>query len=628
MDFMSSVENTRPVVRVLIFGHKEFSQLMSRVVGLFHSEAECKLHDAIVGSASEVQPLIRQFEPHVVISAGANAGYLQTVLEVPVVSIDVTDEDWIDAIHRAARASKHVDVVCFNKPPAVLALLAKELSIHIEQHVYHTPDQAREKFHILRQTPNTAVVGASLVCGLATQFNIPSFLVYSETSCKHTVEKAIKVGYRWQQQVEAKTLTDWLLTRSKTPIILTNPSGSSYRVNKAAKQELGIVDDSEFDIHALIQAGQNLMVSSDGECRINGKDWWYHCDQVTSNERQRYVYQLYKKQPSVSVTPKQVKAAPEMICASLLEAVMTQVAAFAQSPGNVLIYGESGTGKELVARSVHAKGPYSKGQFVAVNCGAMPAELFEGELFGYVDGAYTGSKRGGHKGLIETARDGVLFLDEISELSPIQQTKLLRVIQERRYRPVGANEEIDIQLKLVAASNRSLDDMIDSGEFREDLFYRLNVFKINVPALRDRPQDIEAICMQKVKTLTEQYGFYASPQLIYAVIRDIAHQYPWPGNIRELENVCERIIAWLHTSGDLNKLATVIRHIVPEFFTSPSRLVSAVSSRQAGVIKQQEEQTIIDAMIHWKGDRRQVAQHLGISPTTLWRRLKKLNYKD
>lgn len=625
MDFIPSAENARPAVRILVFGHKEFSQLMSRVVGRFRAQAECKLHDAIIGSASEVQPLIRQFDPHVIISAGANAAYLESVLEIPVVSIHISDEDWIDAITRAARVSNHVDVVCFNKQRAVLSLLAKSLKIHLDQHVYHTSDQAREKFHILRQTPNTAVVGASLVCGLATQFDIPSFLVYSESSCRRTVEKAIEVGVKWRRQIEAKTLTDWLLTRSKTPIILTNRSGTSYKVNKAAKQELGIIHEKDFDIHALIQVEQNLLVSSDGECRINGKDWWYHCDQVASQEGPRYVYQLYKKQPSAKLVAKQFNNTPEMITASpQMDAILDQVAAFAHSPGNVLIYGESGTGKELVARRVHTEGPFSEGEFVAVNCGAMPSELFEGELFGYVDGAYTGSKRGGHKGLIETARDGVLFLDEISELSPIQQTKLLRFVQERRYRPVGANEEIDIQIKLVAASNRQLDEMVVNGEFREDLFYRLNVFKINVPALRNRPQDIKAICVSRFTALLKQYGFHADPKNLCDLTLAAAPDYHWPGNIRELENVCERIVAWVHTSGDVERLPSVMRQIVPEFFTNASNQYST----ESGVIKLHEKQIILDAMQHWNGDRRKVAENLGISPTTLWRRLKKLNYKD
>lgn len=625
MDFLPSADNARPAVRILVFGHKEFSQLMSRVVGRFRTVADCKLHDAIVGSASEVQPLIRQFDPHVIISGGANAAYLESVLEIPVVSIHISDEDWIDAVTRASQVSSHVDVVCFNKQHAVLSLLAKDLNIHINQHVYHTSDQAREKFHILRQTSNTAVVGASLVCGLATQYDIPSFLVYSESSCQHTVEKAIEVGEKWRNQIESKTLTDWLLTRSKTPIILTNRSGTSYKVNKAAKQDLGIIHEKDFDIHALIQVEQNLLVSSDGECRINGKDWWYHCDQVASQESHRYVYQLYKKQPSVNPVLKQLKRAPEMIAASpQMHVILDQVAAFAHSPGNVLIFGESGTGKELVARRVHSQGQFSQGQFVAVNCGAIPSELFEGELFGYVDGAYTGAKRGGQKGLIETARDGVLFLDEISELSPIQQTKLLRFIQERCYRPVGANEEIDVQVKLIAASNRQLDEMVANGEFREDLFYRLNVFKINVPALRDRPEDLEAICIARFTALLEQYAFQADPKKLSDLTLASASDYQWPGNIRELENICERIVAWVHIGGDIERLPSVIRQIVPEFFTNNSTQYSS----ESGVIKLHEKQIILDAMQYWNGDRRKVAENLGISPTTLWRRLKKLNYKD
>ncbi|MFC3095344.1 AAA family ATPase [Alteromonas sediminis] len=625
MDLLSQSEHTRPLIRVLIFGHKDFSQLMSRAIRYYTNQAQFHLHDAIVGSASEVKPLIDKYAPHVIVSAGANAAYLRSVLSLPVVSLEISDDDWADALERAAKVAQKVDTISFDHKSRILPLLAKELGVDVEQHVYHTSDQAREKFHIIRRQQPEAIIGASLVCGLANQFDLPSFLVYSEASCRRTLEQAIEEGLQNAKQGEANALTHWLLNKSKTPIILSDSQGASCTLNKAAKQALGIQSPLSLSLQDIIGLAPQHCIDGDGECQFGGKEWWFHCDQVDLLGSKHFVVQFHAKQVASKTSPiitDQQKEANLVYSSPSMHEVIAQIDAFSASPGNVLVYGESGTGKEVVARRIHQHGPYAKGQFVAVNCGAIPADLFEGELFGYHEGAYTGSKRGGRKGLIESARDGVLFLDEISELHPLQQTKLLRFIQERRYRPLGANAEIDIELKLVAASNRPLEDLVASGEFRSDLFYRLNVFKINVPALRYRPDDIESIAITKLTSLCQSYDVQSNPEDAFETLHPFLLDYPWPGNIRELENILERVVAWLKTTSNPQRLSEVLRHIVPEF----TQITPAHDS--TGTIQTQESQLIIQAMQQLNGDRRKVAAHLGISPTTLWRRLKKLNYKD
>ena len=623
MDLNAVYPTSTPKVRVLIFGHKDFSQLMSRAIGDYQNSAEFMLYDAIVGSASEVRPLIRKFEPHVIVSAGANATYLRSVLDIPVISLFISEQDWLNAVTRAAKVSNKVDIICFEHSSPVLPIIGKELGTEVRQHVYHTSDQAREIFHTLRRSDTEAIIGASLVCGLASQFNLPSFLVYSMASCKQALEHAIAKGQRWANQLASQTLTHWLLNQSKTPIIVTDKDGQSYQMNKAAKQELGIRNDQDFDIQLLLSSHSLARSSLDGECEINGQDWFFHRDQVDMFERHRYVFQLYKKRFVQQAAKPRAPNLNAVFDSPQMKEVIAQVKAFAPSPGNILLYGESGTGKEVVARAIHQHGSYAQGQFVAVNCGAIPSELFEGELFGYQDGAFTGSKRGGRKGLIESARGGVLFLDEVSELHLLQQTKLLRVIQERRYRPLGANEEIDIELKLVAASNRKLSDMVASGEFREDLYYRLNVFNIQIPPLRERPDDIHGISIKHLNLLANRYEAKINAEAIFDAIEEQALTYNWPGNIRELENALERIVAWLNANGDMQRLSQVLKHIIPEF----SQSNAPTPNSDVSLIKQQER-LILHAMKEWNGDKRKVAAQLGISSTTLWRRLKKLNDKN
>lgn len=203
----------------------------------------------------------------------------------------------------------------------------------------------------------------------------------------------------------------------------------------------------------------------------------------------------------------------------------------------VLIRGENGTGKELVARAIHFNSPRKSGPFTAINCGAIPENLMESELFGHEKGAFTGAVER-KIGKFQVANNGTLFLDEIGELKPDMQVKLLRVLQEKKFTPVGSNREVKTNTRIIAATNRNLEKMMEDGTFREDLFYRLNVMPIFLPPLRDRTDDIPALVPHFIKKFSKQHGSIInsiSPEAL-----DILKSYRWPGNIRELENVIER----------------------------------------------------------------------------------------
>jgi DNA-binding NtrC family response regulator len=211
----------------------------------------------------------------------------------------------------------------------------------------------------------------------------------------------------------------------------------------------------------------------------------------------------------------------------------------APSDANVLIWGESGTGKELVARSIHRASARAEGPFVAINCGAIPSELLESELFGHARGAFTGATHA-TEGLIREAHGGTLFLDEISELAPALQVKLLRVLQDREVRPVGAKQVFNVDVRFLAATNRDLEDLVGSGKFREDLFYRLNVIGIHVPALRERGKDVRLLADYFVEAYARKLG-----KKIRGIGDDLAaflERHSWPGNVRELENLVERAV--------------------------------------------------------------------------------------
>ena len=219
--------------------------------------------------------------------------------------------------------------------------------------------------------------------------------------------------------------------------------------------------------------------------------------------------------------------------------VLELVRRVAPSDASVLIWGESGTGKELVARSIHRASPRAERPFVAINCGAIPAELLESELFGHAKGAFTGATHA-TDGLIREAHGGTLFLDEISELTPALQVKLLRVLQDREVRPVGGKQVVYVDVRFVAATNRDLKELMEKGRFREDLFYRLNVINIHVPALRERGDDVRRLAVHFVEAYGRKLG-----KPIRRIGDDLAAflaRYPWPGNVRELENLIERAV--------------------------------------------------------------------------------------
>lgn len=296
---------------------------------------------------------------------------------------------------------------------------------------------------------------------------------------------------------------------------------------------------------------------------------------------------------------------------------------YSKGKAPVLLEGESGTGKEHIAKEIHRVSDFASGPFIPINCGTIPNELFESELFGYVEGAFTGSRKGGQRGLIERANNGLLFLDEVGEMPSQQQVKILRTLQERRLRPVGGSREVEVDFKVVAATNCDLREAVAKGEFREDLYFRLNVFAIKVPSLRERKEDILAIATYYLNEYLTRYGVNLDPVAMSKHIEHYFLEYSWPGNVRELQNFTERLVVNsqnIFINGGLDNEA--LTEVLPELFLSSSTATPGI-----GTLKDREVEAIREAMLQFDGDKTKVAKWLGISTTTLWRRLKSMGYQ-
>lgn len=308
-----------------------------------------------------------------------------------------------------------------------------------------------------------------------------------------------------------------------------------------------------------------------------------------------------------------------------IKKVLSNVRKVAETQANILIYGESGVGKELFARAVHAIREQSDAPFVAINCGAIPNGLFESEIFGYEKGAFSGASQKGKKGKVELARGGTLFLDEIGEMPLDMQVKLLRLLQEKTYYPVGGTKEIEVEFNLVAATNRDLMELVKEKRFREDLYYRLNVVNLTVPPLRERGQDILELSNY---FLYEKSIKYNRPiQGIPTEIADILLQYRWPGNVRELSNVIERLVIFSN-DGVINKkdLPPEIFTLIPEKNSKPSASSEGLSTSHLNEqLEQVERDILLEQLKLANGNKQVCAKNLGVTRSTLYNRLKKLN---
>lgn len=311
-----------------------------------------------------------------------------------------------------------------------------------------------------------------------------------------------------------------------------------------------------------------------------------------------------------------------------IDRVIQLAGRYAASDSNVIIIGETGTGKELFAQSIHNASKRKNGPFVAVNCAALPENLLESELFGYVEGAFTGTSKGGKMGLFEQTHGGTLFLDEVGEISMAIQTKLLRVLQERQVRRIGDNKVINVDVRIISATNKSIRKMADVGQFRRDLVYRLDVLRLFLPPLREREADVELLFVNQLQGMAKRNG--QLPVKIEAGVFPLLCQYPFFGNIRELRNIAERVFV-LH-EGDIINAHDVHEALYPADLDMDPSFAISTGTGLAELTETQEqnsenflgeEERLRQALKISGGNKGKAAKLLGIDRSTLWRRMKK-----
>ena len=594
----------------------------------------------------EIQPepiVSRHYDADVIVSRGGTAASLKArnVL-TPVVEIPITSSDMAASIRQAlSRYGKmSIGVVGTINTIRSVYFMKKEFPVSVKPY----PTASVNIRDLIDGMERAVADGCKLIlaghrtCDYCDQHGIPAGLIYSSVE---SVFLAIIEAMRCADvsRVERQNslmfratvdhMFEGIIAVDKDNIIRTlNPTAAELLehrpqdcIGQSVRQAL---PDGRLSAILCGNRGYNNEI-----VRINGNNCVLNC--VIMNHDGERLGTLVTFQPAQNITNAESRLRDRLRVSghvaryhfndilgesTAIHTAIRQARRFAQVDSNILLMGETGTGKELFAQSIHNESERANGPFVAVNCAAIPENLMESELFGYERGAFTGASKTGKEGLFETAHEGTIFLDEVSEIPLTLQSRLLRVIQEREIRRVGANRVIPINVRIICATNRDLLEMIRQGRFREDLYYRLKVLSVQLPPLRERDGDMAMIMQHYLTYYARKFGkekIILSPE---AATRISA--YRWPGNIREIRNVSEQLAVLseidLITAGD-------VEAVLP--MEQPARKPFVLKQDSDSTLNSLQKQQIMEVLARSKS-RKEAAEALGISKTTLWRKCKEM----
>ncbi len=474
-------------------------------------------------------------------------------------------------------------------------------------------------------------VGAGTVCGICDRLSVKRVHIKTKRDAVlMAMEDALYAAKTINQERTRSKIINTMLNNSAEGIIAIDNKGEILEINNQAYRILQLSTIGELKgrlVTSIVSSEDwlsfiNTKSDSDKILSILGKNYYvqYKSLDIKENETGAIVFikntdkiieeeinirrNLFKKGLTAKYTFDDILGKSSKIVEN-----KTMAERFSRVNSNVLIIGETGTGKELFAHSIHLSSNRSKEPFVALNCAALPENLLESELFGYEEGAFSGASKGGKVGLFELAHKGTIFLDEIGEIPITLQAKLLRVLQEKEIRRIGSTTVQPIDVRVISATNINIEKKIKEGEFRQDLYYRLNLLDIIIPPLRERKEDIQEIIDAYLTKFACEMG-----KAIPSVTKEAAEvlkQHDWPGNVRELRNICERLTVLNETKVvDMNLLKTI--KFVPKGALSEEELV----------VKDYELDSIY-GKIEPKIKKKYLAEQLGVSRTTLWRMAKK-----
>jgi len=628
--------------RIVAVGLHRIKDLLHGLVPSYASTAHVEVLDAgFEAAVADIRELSRSQPIDVLVAAGANGAYLRQHLDLPVVLVRVGGFDIMSALGRARSISSRIALVTHGAIPPEVEQFNELFGLGIEQHSYRTADDARNCVLGLRARGIEVVVAPGLVTDLAEAAGMSGVFLYSEDAVREALDDAVELVRLSRMEAAKRERVNTILGHLRDAVVAVDMNERIEILNPAMERllerpasdligrqlsevapELSLLRtlrEPRTEIDELQKLGTHPVLASRLPIIEQGAQTGavLTCQDPESIQRVDRDLRARRHKPATGV-----RYRLSDLVGTSASIVHTRILAaqYARSDATVLIFGESGTGKELLAQGIHAASRRSNQPFIAVNCAAFPESLLESELFGYEDGAFTGARRGGKLGLFEAAHTGTIFLDEIGEMPVSLQTRLLRVLQEREILRIGAIEPTRVDVRVIAATHRDLAERVATGDFRRDLYYRLNILRLELPGLRQRRQDLPELAAHLTQKIASRTGIGIAGDQRVQKLLDAASDYDWPGNVRELENLIERI-AMLESPAGAAFADVQLRELIPEIFSrdSPSPPVSSIASRR----EESETQLIRRVLSECNGSYANASKRLGISRTTLWRKLKR-----
>jgi propionate catabolism operon transcriptional regulator len=579
-----------------------------------------------------------------VVAAGSNGAFLRRRSAMPVALVKVSGFDLLGALARAHRSAARVAVVMHQAIAVELEQFVSGFSLNVELHSYSTPLDAAELVRQLAAQGIGAIVGPGLVTDLAEAAGLTGVFLYSQDAVRQALDDAIELVRLGHLEVARRERLNTILRQLNEGVVAVDLEERIQTLNPAMERLLNVtseealgrrlsevtpqlslrrtLDDGGAELEQIQALGTRTLVVN----RMPIHEQGVQTGAVLTVQDSAAIQRVDRSLRS-GKKPRQFEARYRLEQLIGDSDAMTRMRAlghrYARTDATVLIIGESGTGKELLAQGIHNAGSRSRHPFVAINCAALPESLLESELFGFEEGAFTGSRRGGKPGLFELAHTGTIFLDEIGEMPLALQTRLLRVLQEHEVLRLGATEPTPVDVRVIAATHRQLPQRIADKLFRQDLYYRLNILHIALPPLRERREDLPSLAAFLLDRALKRSGSRRSPQQILQGLLPQISRYDWPGNVRELENVTERIAVYCSSIDDSSALnARELHALLPELQAPGAGVESAEPAGLKSVKRELEREMILKVLEETGGNREAASRRLGIGRSTLWRKLR------
>lgn len=567
----------------------------------------------------------------VFVCGSSNLQIVESIIPAPIVPIKISGFDIMEKLVKARSKECKVVIICFKQKIMSNFIKEKIFNIDISEECYSDISELKAILDKLNENKDKVnmVIGSSLVCDLCDELEIDSVLIYSEDSIKNAINQAIQIHDSIQREKYKLKQFNTILNFTYSGIISTDKNNIIQIYNPMAENIIGIprkqivghnaelviensrlskvLQSKKAEIDQIQKTNDRFILTSRipiivGDQAEGVVETFRDIKSIEESEH-KIRKLLYSKGLVSKYTFKDIKGKTRSI-----EDCIDMAKEYSSNDFPILISGESGTGKELFAHSIHHESQRKGGAFVAINCAALPESILESELFGYVEGAFTGAKKEGKIGLFELAHNGTILLDEITEAPLSIQSRLLRVIQEKEVMRVGSDRVIKVNNRIISTTNKDLWNEVVLGKFREDLYYRLSVLELKIPPLRERRKDILIISKDYIKN--NFLNLYQMYQNKWEAVFKSLQLYEFNGNVRELLNVLKRLVILIQRRSNY----TAKELIDISYEKKPL-------SKRANK-KDREIEEILEALDSSNWNREQTAKKLKISRTTLWRKMK------